>query len=405
MVFIMAWRNIWRNKTRSGLVMLSIIIGLWAGLFTMAFVKGLFKQQLSDTILNYISNIQLHHPEFSEEQDPKKFIDVNPQVLNELSSNKKILAICPRIVTQVMMASPVNAIGVNALGIKPVMEDSVTGLFKKIIIGTILDSNNKNGILIGEKVLSKLKVKLKSKVVLSFQDVNGDITSAAYRVAGVFKSSNSSFDESNVYVLSDHLQSLIGLPKNAYHEVAVLLKYASEQAQVKTELKSKYPHILVQDWMDISPELNLMINSFDLYMYIFIGIILLALSFGIINTMLMSVLERVREFGMLMAIGMSKPRLFFMIILETLFLTLAGSPLGFAISYFTIYYFNIKGINLSMFAEGLAGYGYATIVYPTLAFSFYPGIYLMTFFAALLASLYPAAKALKLKPVEAIRKI
>ena len=385
--------------------MLSIIIGLWAGLFTMAFVKGLYKQQLSDTILNYISNIQLHHPEFSEEQDPKKFIDVNPQVLNVLSSNKKILAICPRIVTQVMMASPVNAIGVNALGIKPVMEDSVTGLFKKIIIGTILDSNNKNGILIGEKVLSKLKVKLKSKVVLSFQDVNGDITSAAYRVAGVFKSSNSSFDESNVYVLSDHLQSLIGLPKNAYHEVAVLLKNASEQAQVKTELKSKYPHILVQDWMDISPELNLMINSFDLYMYIFIGIILLALSFGIINTMLMSVLERVREFGMLMAIGMSKPRLFFMIILETLFLTLAGSPLGFAISYFTIYYFNIKGINLSMFAEGLAGYGYATIVYPTLAFSFYPGIYLMTFFAALLASLYPAAKALKLKPVEAIRKI
>ncbi len=385
--------------------MLSIIIGLWAGLFTMAFVKGLYKQQLSDTILNYISNIQLHHPEFSEEQDPKKFIDVNPQVLNELSSNKKILAICPRIVTQVMMASPVNAIGVNALGIKPVMEDSVTGLFKKIIIGTILDSNNKNGILIGEKVLSKLKVKLKSKVVLSFQDVNGDITSAAYRVAGVFKSSNSSFDESNVYVLSDHLQSLIGLPKNAYHEVAVLLKNASEQAQVKTELKSKYPHILVQDWMYISPELNLMINSFDLYMYIFIGIILLALSFGIINTMLMSVLERVREFGMLMAIGMSKPRLFFMIILETLFLTLAGSPLGFAISYFTIYYFNIKGINLSMFAEGLAGYGYATIVYPTLAFSFYPGIYLMTFSAALLASLYPAAKALKLKPVEAIRKI
>ena len=385
--------------------MLSIIIGLWAGLFTMAFVKGLYKQQLSDTILNYISNIQLHHPEFSEEQDPKKFIDVNPQVLNELSSNKKILAICPRIVTQVMMASPVNAIGVNALGIKPVMEDSVTGLFKKIIIGTILDSNNKNGILIGEKVLSKLKVKLKSKVVLSFQDVNGDITSAAYRVAGVFKSSNSSFDESNVYVLSDHLQSLIGLPKNAYHEVAVLLKNASEQAQVKTELKSKYPHILVQDWMYISPELNLMINSFDLYMYIFIGIILLALSFGIINTMLMSVLERVREFGMLMAIGMSKPRLFFMIILETLFLTLAGSPLGFAISYFTIYYFNIKGINLSMFAEGLAGYGYATIVYPTLAFSFYPGIYLMTFFAALLASLYPAAKALKLKPIEAIRKI
>lgn len=385
--------------------MLSMIIGLWAGLFMMAFVKGLYQQQLNDTILNYISNIQLHHPDFSAEHDPTKVIEINRQILNEFSADKKIRGISPRIVTQVMIASPVNAIGVNALGINPVMEDSVTALFKKIIDGTNLDSTKKNGIIVGEKILSKLKNKLKSKVVLSFQDVNGDITSSAYRIVGVFRSSNSAFDENNVYVLSDHLQSLMGLPKNSYHEVAVLLQNHTEQDQVKAELKSKYPNILVEDWMDLSPELNLVINSFDLYMYIFIGIILLALSFGIINTMLMSVLERVREFGMLMAIGMNKPRVFFMIILETVFLTLAGSPFGFAISYFTIYYFNMKGINLSMFAEGLSRYGYATIVYPTLDFSFYPDIFIMTFFAALLASLYPAAKALKLKPVEAIRKI
>ena len=405
MVFIMAWRNIWRNKTRSILVMLSVIIGLWAGIFAMAFVSGMYEENLKDTIKNYLSHLQVHHKEYSAEKDINKTIPISPKLKSKLLNNKSVKGVSRRYIVQVMIASPINALGVNAIGINPAEEDSVTSLYKRIIQGEHLTEKHTNGVLIGEKISKKLKVNVKSKVVLSFQDINGNITSGAFRVKGIFRSSNTSFDESNVYVFAPLMQSLCGADSLSYHELAVLLAKNEDLAFMKSNLQKDFPSFLVQDWMNLSPELDLIVNSFNLYMYIFIGIILLALSFGIVNTMLMAVLERVRELGMLMAIGMNKQRVFFMIILETVLLSLAGSPIGFAVSYLSVAYFGANGIDLSMFSEGLSGYGYASIIYPTLKISYYFEIYMMTFVAALIASLYPAAKALRLKPVEAIRKI
>lgn len=405
MVLIMAWRNIWRNKTRSILVMLSVIIGLWAGIFAMAFVSGMYEENLKDTIKNYLSHIQVHHREYAIEKDINKSIRISQGIKDTLDSNKKIRGISRRYIVQVMIASPINALGVNAIGIIPNEEDSVTALYKRIIQGERLLVDSRNGVLIGEKVAKKLKVKVKNKVVLSFQDVNGTIISGAFKVKGIFRSTNTAFDESNIYVLAPTMQTLCGSDLSSFHELAVLLYNNEDLPFMKSMLHNYFPSFLVQDWMDLSPELDLIVNSFNLYMYIFIGIILLALSFGIVNTMLMAVLERVRELGMLMAVGMNKQRVFFMIILETILLSLAGSPIGFAISYFSVSYFGSNGIDLSMFSEGLSGYGYASIIYPTLKISYYFEIYVMTFIAALIASLYPAIKALRLKPVEAIRKI
>lgn len=405
MILIMAWRNIWRNKTRSLLVMFSIVIGLWAGLFAMAFVKGLYEQNIKDTIKNYLSHYQVHHPQFAMDKDINKSFIIQKNAVTTLRNDLRVKEISPRFITDAMMASPVNAVGISAIGIIPLMEDSVTRIYQRIIEGSHLEAMKPNGVLIGEKNAKKLKLKVKSKVVLSFQDAKGEIVSSAFRVQGIFRSSNSAFDESNVYVLASQLQKMTGMDSSSYHELAILLNSNEDQKSIIPQLKTLFGNLKVEDWMELSPELDLIVNSFNLYMYIFIGIILLALSFGIINTMLMSVLERVRELGMLMAIGMNKPRLFFMIILETVLLSLAGSPIGFLISYFTIHYFGIHGIDLSMFSEGLKSFGYASIIYPQMELNYYFDIYVMTFFAALLASVYPAVKALRLKPVEAIRKI
>lgn len=405
MVLIMAWRNIWRNKTRSLLVMLSVVIGLWAGLVTMSFVKGLYEQNIKDTIKNYLSHFQVHHPGYAVDHDITKTLIIKERIYTDLRNDKRIRGISLRFMTEAMMASPVNAIGINAIGIIPEMEDSVTQVYARLIEGTQLKQGKMNGILLGEKAAKKLKVKIKNKVVLSFQNAEGEITSAAFRVEGIFRSSNTAFDESNVYVWASQIQSLCMLDSFAYHELAILLNNNNDQAVMKAELSKTFSGFLMQDWMQLSPELDLIVNSFNIYMYIFIGIILLALSFGIVNTMLMSVLERVRELGMLMAIGMNKPRIFIMIITETVLLSVAGSPVGFLISYLTIYYFGIHGIDLSVFSEGLASFGYATVIYTEMEAVVYFKIYIMTFFAALMASIYPAVKALRLKPVEAIRKI
>ena len=190
------------------------------------------------------------------------------------------------------------------------------------------------------------------------------------------------------------------------HEIAVLLQDEEQVDECARDLSQQYPTARVESWKEISPELGLMVESLDQYMMIFFVIILLALSFGIVNTMLMAVLERVREIGMLMAIGMNKVRLFGMIAFETIFMVLIATPLGLLLAYLTIYWFGMNGLDLSgLYQEGYAAYGFKSIIYPQLDTMYYYRIMLLVGITALLASIYPAITALRLDPVKAIRKI
>jgi ABC-type antimicrobial peptide transport system permease subunit len=153
------------------------------------------------------------------------------------------------------------------------------------------------------------------------------------------------------------------------------------------------------------PELGLLTGVMDYMLYIFMSIIFLALSFGIINTMLMAVMERVREIGMLMAIGMNKTKIFLMIMLETILLMLTGSFAGLVLSYAIVNFFGKYGIDLSKFASGLSGFGFSSMVYPFLETATYIKIVIMVVVAGIISSIVPARKALKLNPSEAIRKL
>lgn len=149
-----------------------------------------------------------------------------------------------------------------------------------------------------------------------------------------------------------------------------------------------------------------MIETLDQSMIIFLIVILVALSFGIVNTMLMAVLERVREIGMLMAIGMTKTRLFGMISLETIFMVMIATPFGLLFALVSIEYLRIYGLDLSaIYAEGYAQYGFKSIIYPSLEGSYYLRIMVLVLITAVLSSIYPAVTALRLNPVAAIRKL
>jgi ABC-type antimicrobial peptide transport system permease subunit len=149
----------------------------------------------------------------------------------------------------------------------------------------------------------------------------------------------------------------------------------------------------------------LLTDLFDQIMYIIIGIILLALMFGIINTMLMAVLERQREFGMLMAIGMNKQRVFFMVVSESVMLTCIGIPAGLLLTILTVDIFSRHGIDLSTFSKALSQFGFSNIVYPELQTHMFLPISMMTALTAILSAIYPAIKALQYKPAVAIHKI
>lgn len=405
MLPIVAWRNIWRHKIRSVVVILSIAIGLWAGTFMMAFSWGMYQQYMRETVETQLSHLQIHHLKFEEEdREVRHILQNSTAILDYINKLDGVRAATARTISSGMVSSPTTASGININGIFPETENNVTQLASRVIKGKYLDTAGRNVIMIGEKLAFKLKVKLKNKIVLTFQDINGEIVAGAFRITGIYRSKNTALDEMNVYVHSSDLGHLLGAGKSV-HEIAVLLNDDNKAESVKEKLGNIFPGLSIKTWKELSPELELVINSFNEYMYIFVGFILLALTFGIVNTMLMAVLERMREIGMLMAIGMSRMRVFFMVILETIYLSLIGGPFGLFIGYITIRWTGSSGIDISMFSEGLSAYGFSSIVYPELETGYYLPLTLMTVITAILSAIYPAIRAVRLKPAEAIRKI
>ncbi len=405
MLVQIAWRNIWRNKTRSFVVIGSIMIGLWASIFILAFAWGLYKNNIDESVSRQLSHIQIHHPEFTHQQESKFVIEHSDSILSLLQKDDRVQAASAPTITKGMITSPTTATGVTVYGISPAAEEKQIGLNDNLIEGDYFESGKSNEIFIGEKLAKKLKIKLRSKVVVTFTDIESNMVSAAFRVGGIYRSRNLSLDEVNVYVQKQSLDNLLGLKSSESNELAILLKNESALDSFKSDVQLMVPHKKVEDWMDLSPELELVIESFHLYTYIITGIILLALTFGIVNTMLMSVLERIRELGMLMAIGLNKKKIFTMIMLETLFLTLIGCPVGLLAGWLSVLVLGSIGINIAIFSEGLASYGFSSIIYPALDSQNYWTVAIMCLITALLSAIYPAFRALQLNPAESIRKI
>ena len=405
MLFQIAWRNIWRNKSRSIVVISSIIIGIWAGIFILSFSWGLYKNNINESVYKQLSHIQIHHPAFKDENDSKYTISNTDTIMMQFQTDERIASVSSRVIAFGMITSPTIASGVKIIGINPNSEITQIGLNKNVREGSYFESGKYNEILIGEKLIKKLKVKLKSKVVLTFTNINSEIVSGAFRVGGIYKSKNSSLDETNVYVQQNHLQKLLELKPSETNEIALLLKDEAQLETVKSYSRNIVSIGKIEDWKELSPELGMIIESFNLYTYIISGIILLALTFGIINTMLMSVLDRFKELGMLMAIGLNKRKIFIMIMLETIYLTIIGCPIGLFVGWLTVTVLGRIGINMSMFSEGLASYGFSSVIYPALDQEKYTIIVIMCLITAVISAIYPAHKALQLNPSEAIRKI
>ena len=401
-LLIIAWRNVWRNKLRSSLVILSIVLGIWAGLFLMAMTLGLNEQRMSGAINTYLSHIQIHNPNFKENHKLNHYIKDTDRLIKAIKEEKAIKAYAKRIVAYGMITNANGSKGIELLGIQPKQEKQLTTISKHLTQGTYFTEFKKNSAVIGEKLAQKLHLKIRSKIVVTLQDFDGNLTSALFRVEGIFKTNSSVFDEGTLFVRLQDLDKSIGM-QGRVHEIAIIGNSMDAVEKIKQHLTSKIRLSKVESWDEISPELGYAQKMMSSMVFIFMGIVLLALAFSIINTMLMAVLERKKELGMLMAVGMNKKRLFTMISFETLFIVLIATPIGILLSYLSIGYFNEHGINLSAVASGLESLGIGSRIYTYLPSNLYINITAMTLVVAFLASVFPARRALKLRPAEAIR--
>ncbi len=473
MLISIAFKNIWRNKLRSLIVIFAVMIGLFAGSFAISIIEGVTKARTYSVIHNEISHIQIHNPKFEKNKEAKYYIENTSEIINFIKKQKEVVAFSKRLILFPEIKTSRASTGGFVYGINPEQERKLTKIYTKLVdsAGTYFETNRKNQILISEKTAKKLKIErykltkqgfkkllaynfpkddttfLKtlinkefrtkkkffdalrkgidkvvidnfeylivkysilfrdnSKITIVFRDKDENQVAERFWVAGIYKTSNIMFDEMTLFVKSSELEKMIGFQKGQAHEIAILLSDKFQAKEFAKKIKTKFPDVNVETWGEISPELIMISEYMTIYNYFIIVLILSALAFGIVNTMLMAIMERTKELGMLAAIGMNRKRIFNMIMIETIFLTSIGALVGLAVNYLTISYLSVVGIDFSkQVGEAFEAIGYDSVIYPQMSFNYYIGITLLVFVAAVLSSIYPAIKAIKLNPAEAVR--
>ena len=404
MLFKLAWRNIWRNKRRSFIVFISVIVGVNAMLFMDGMSNGMLSQILFNEISLNVSHIQIHKNGFTDNKMVQNYIPDYENVEKIIITNKSIRYYSKRIVTFGLLSSAANSTGIYLNGIEPENEQNVSRIKSSIIEGKYL-SGNSGEIVIGKKLAEKLQVELGDKVVALANTSDGSIGSDVFRIVGIYKSPSSEFDKSYVYIPITNAQTMLNL-QNKIHEFAIITNnYNSaniNRDKLRETLSGSYE---VLSYEDLLPFVIIQLDMYKESLFVINLIISLALIFGIINSMLMSVFERIREIGVLMSIGMRNGKIFLMILIEAFTIGTAGTIIGVISGYLINIPFSTFGINLSVFAQSLESFAVGAILYPKLSVENFVMILLMIPLISILGALYPAYKAIKLEPVYAIRYI
>jgi len=466
MILSLAWKNIWRNKKRSLIVMTSVMLGTTAGLFTLGLTYGMVGEKLDAVVYTELSHLQIHQKTFLRHPEITKTLPHTDAILHFLQARSEVKTISPHIRITAMGSTSRGNTSLDLLGVDPTREKELSNLHEHIILGSgnYLKSEEHFPILISDNTAEQLRIKTytikldetslptrittklqslngkrfftkkkfkravsrlltekevtaygpsliqaalhyrhHAKIVFTFTDATGTLVSQVFRVSGIFKTDYNGFDEGRAFVLRKDLAKAAHLPMNQIHEICVLLHDEKTLPLIVHDLKTAFPDVDIQDWKALSPIGEIFSQMMGLYSIMVMGFILFALAFGIVNTMLMSILERTKELGMLMAIGMNKKRLFLMIMSETIFLTLVGAFVGMVLGATLIAITHHTGIYFSSIAEGFQEMGFAAVVYPTIGAQDFFIITLLVILTGILSAIYPARKALKLNPLEAIR--
>lgn len=405
-VLKIAWRNVWRNKLRSAVVLASVIMGIWAGLFTVSLTIGMMDQQKRSIINTQTSHLKIHSTEYiKDEKLEHRISSAGVAEINQiLAADERVKGFSNRTIIDGTVNNAHGFSNLKIVGIDPEMEKTVTTIYERLDTGTYLSEFKNHPVIVGYNLAQDLKLDVGKSLSINFMSKDTSSVSIGFKVEGVFKSGNGVFDKAVVYVKQDDLNELL-LTENYIHEIAVICHNIKDADAVMADLNTALTGVEARTWNILSPQLAYQDEMMGTSIMIVLVIIIFALAFGILNTMLMAVLERKRELGMLLCVGMNKQKVFLMVMFETIFLSFAAAPIGLLVAWATVAYFGANGLSLMEVEEAMYQFGYDAVVYTKLDPSLYGWISVLIIIAAMLSSIIPARKALKYNPAEAVRTI
>jgi len=402
MLIKLAWRNIWRNKRRSAIMLSSIVVGYAALVFMDGLTTGMVLQLLDNRIGIHTAHLQVHKAGFLDNRVLENRVRNPEEVASALDQSEEIDRWSGRVLTYGMVNSASGSAGVTIVGVEPGRESGITQIAGLVKSGRYL-SGDRREILLSERLADKLGVGLNDKVVGMASGLGGEIGSELFRVVGLYRTYNSTFDEMHAYVFIDDARRMLSL-ESGVMEFAVICENTdlieSMERSLAAKLGDRYE---VSTYRELLPLLVVQVDIYREMMLIVYAILSLAIVLGIVNTMLMAVYERIHEFGVLFAIGMKRHKVFSMIVLETFSLGVLGTIIGIGAGAGVTAPFMKTGIDLSMFEQSLTAFGTGAVIHPQLTLKALFSAAALVPLVSVLGALFPGYKAVRLEPVEAIR--
>ena len=408
MHFQLSWRNIWRNPRRTAIILIAVSMGVWSMVVLGALWQGMVNQMIKNGVANMTGHLQIHQRDYRNDPVVENSIFDPDRVDKALAEHLPDGAQwSSRIRVTAVAANARHSAGVTVIGIDPDRETDVSFIAGAVREGRYLKADDRHGILIGKALADKFATKLGRKVVLMSQTTQREIGSLAFRIVGLYRAEMEATEKQFVFVTKPAARKMLKLGTGV-SEYAIMLPREDPPnlEAVRDKLQAAIDgDIRVEGWPEILPMVKTYVELIQSWGWIWYLVVFIAMGFGIVNTMLMAVYERMREFGVLKALGMQPGWIVKDVLAESFFLLLGGILIGNGVAFVTVWIFSRTGIDLSAFAAGAEYAGIAKIIYPALNLRDLVIANLMVFLLGMLISLYPAIRAARFTPVEAMKHV
>ncbi len=406
MIWILAWRNLWRNPRRTVLILTAVVIGVWLMLFMSAYSRGMLVDMVRNSIYTLTGHIQIHARGYLDDPSPQRSFPFTPAIRATL---ERVLPAgshwAPRVRLETVASTARHTGGVTLVGIDFARERGLSFLPDVIREGAFPGPGDPDGIVVGAALLRDYHTRLGHKLVLTARNAAGDVVSRAFEIRGVFRSQLEATEKQYVFCRLDSARAFFDLGPSI-SEISVVLPDMDATGAVTAALTPALAgrNLEVTPWQDLLPTIRTYLEIWDVYLYIWDLVVFIGMAFGLTNTLLMAVYERMREFGLVRALGMKPRQVLQGVVLEASLLLALGLVAANLLNWLTVAALARQGINMSALASGAEYFGVSPVIYPAIDARDVLAANLMTAVLGLIVSLYPAWKAGRFTPVQAITK-
>jgi ABC-type lipoprotein release transport system permease subunit len=403
-LFRFAWKNMWRNRQRTAITMAAIFFAVILSVAASSLKEGIFDNLVKNVVSFYTGYIQIHKKGYWDEQVLDNSFSPDKELEQKILQQKNIVSLAPRLEAFALVSSGNITKGSMVVGIDPKGEDRITSLRSKLISGNYIE-NNDHAVLLSQGLAERLKLKARDTIILIGQGYHGTTAAGKYSIKGIVKFGSPELNDRSLFMPLPLAQDMYGAGDNITSFV-LSLHHPSEleatSSLIRSAIGNEYE---VMTWGEILPDIKQHIETDSKNMRVVHWILYLLISFGIFGTLLMMMVERKFEMGMLVAVGMKKIKLAALLTIESIFTVLCGCILGIILSIPLVFYLNVHPLRIGgETAKAYERFGFEA-VFPasTAAFNFiYQGIIVLII--GLVLSLYPMYKAFRLNPVKAMKK-